>query len=172
VFAIFDVKNESMVMLINGDNNQKSSIAYSWKDAKKYSQPAPTSTTGGVSTVETASPSPNAKPMTFTSLGSKTILGYAVEGYRGENEDGSMDVWVSKDPKLAYGRIMGASASMKQMRGMGTGANYPAGMTLEVSTVDKKSGDKSLMTAKSIDTHANVRVSMSEYPRIGAEAKK
>lgn len=165
LFAIFDVKNESMVMLMTSDKKEKASMAYSWKDAKQYSA-AQSPSSGEVVTSGQAGHTSAAKPMTFSSLGKKTIAGYSADGYKGENEDGEVEVWVSKDPKLSYGRMMGASSSMKQMRGVMPGT-YPTGMLLEVTSVDRKSGDKGRMTVKSIDTKANVRIDMNEYPRIG-----
>ena len=164
VFAIFDVKNESMVLLMTSDKKEKASMAYSWKDAKQYA--AQTSASDDVVTTTSVSSGTPAKPMTFSSLGKKTIAGYSAEGFRGENEDGDVEVWVSKDPKLSYGRMMGASSSMKQMRGVMPGS-YPAGMMLEVTSTDRKSGDKGRMTVKSIDLKADMRVDMNEYPRIG-----
>lgn len=166
IFAIFDVKNESMVMLMTSDKKEKASMAYSWKDAKQYANTqAPKS---GEVVTSAGAPSGNVKPMKFTSLGKKTIAGYSAEGYKGENEDGEAEVWVSTDPKLAYGRMMGASGSMKGMHGVMPGT-YPAGMLMEVTSTDRKSGDKGKMTVKSIDTKANFKVEMSEYPRIGKE---
>ena len=164
VFAIFDVKNESMVMLMTSEKD-KMSIAYSWKDAKRYAAtPEPTTRD-----VPAAAPPVTAtidKPMTFSSLGTRTIAGYSASGYKGENENGDVEVWVTKDPSLSYGRMMGASSSMKQMHGVMPGT-YPNGMLLEVLSTDRKTGDKGRMTIKSIDTKAHVRVDMSEYPRLG-----
>lgn len=166
VFAIFDVKNESMVMLIKSESG-KASMAYSWKDAQRFANSMPSSTTESAPSAAVEAPS-NVKPMTFTSLGKRTIAGYSAEGYKGENEDGDVEVWVSSDPSLQFGRMMGASSSMKQVRGVMPG-NHPAGMLLEVTSTDRKDGDKSRMTIKSIDTKAHVRIDMSEYPRIGAQ---
>jgi Domain of unknown function (DUF4412) len=165
VFAIFDIKNESMVMLMTSEK-EKMSMAYSWKDAARYSSSAlPPSAGGGAPASTTVSSAPE-KPITYTSLGKRTIAGYSAEGYKGENVDGEMEVWVSNDPSLSYSRMMGASSSMKQMRGVMPGS-HPAGMLLEVTSTDRKSGDKGRMTVKSIDTKAKVRIDMNEYPRLG-----
>ena len=164
VFAIFDVKNESMVMLMTSDK-EKMSIAYSWKEAARYSSNAPPASSGMQTTGTAVNTAPD-KQITFSSLGKRTIAGYAAEGYKGENVDGDVEVWVSNDASLSYSRMMGASTSMKQMRGVVPGT-YPAGMLLEVISTDRNSGDKGRMTIKSIDTKAKVRVDMSEYPRLG-----
>lgn len=166
VFAIFDIKNESMVMLMTSDKKEKASMAYSWKDAKRFAGPPDPVPTTGTTNVPQTVVTPTAKPITFTSLGKRTIAGYAAEGYKGENEDGEAEVWVSRDPSLTYSRMMGASSSMKGMHGVMPGS-YPAGMILEVTSTDRKSGDKGRMTIKSIDTKAKVRIDMSEYPRLG-----
>jgi len=164
VFAIFDIKNESMVMLMTSDKD-KMSVAYSWKDAGRYAGNAPPPS-GGMQTSGTAVNTAPDKQITFSSLGKRPIAGYAAEGYKGENVDGEVEVWVSNDASLSYARMMGASSSMKQMRGVVPGT-YPAGMLLEVISTDRKSGDKGRMTIKSIDTKAKVRIDMSEYPRLG-----
>ncbi|MDQ6610857.1 MAG: DUF4412 domain-containing protein [Gemmatimonadota bacterium] len=165
VFAIFDVKNESMVMLMTSDKD-KMSMAYSWKDAKRYSTTAPPPTTTDVKTTGEVVTATNGKPMTFSSLGKRTIAGYSADGYKAENEDGNMEVWVTRDPSLTYARMMGASSSMKQMHGVMPGS-YPNGMLLEVLSTDRKTGDQGHMIIKSIDTKARVRIDMSEYPRLG-----
>ena len=164
VFAIFDVKNESMVMLMTSDK-EKMSMAYSWKEAARYSAGAAPSS-GGMQTTGATVNAGAEKPMTFSSLGKKNIAGYSAEGYKGENVDGEVEVWVSNDPKIAYSRMMGASSSMKQMRGVMPGT-YPTGMLMEVLSTDRKSGDKGRMTIRSIDTNAKVRIEMSDYPRLG-----
>ena len=169
VFAIFDVKNESMVMLMSSDKD-KMSMAYSWKDAKRYSNTAPPPTTSEAATTTQVVTTADGKPMTFSSLGKRTIAGYSAEGYKAENEDGNMEVWVTRDPSLTYSRMMGASSSMKQMHGVMPGA-YPAGMLLEILSTDRKTGDQGHMMIKSIDTKARVRIDMSEYPRLGATKK-
>ena len=88
------------------------------------------------------------------------------EGFKGENEDGEMEVWVTKDPRISYWRMAGASSSMKQMRGVMPGS-HPDGMLLEVRSRDKKSGDTGRMTITAIDTKAKVHIDMNEYPRLG-----
>jgi hypothetical protein len=168
IFAIFDLKNESMVMLMSSDK-EKMSMAYSWKDAKQYSAAnAPPKSSGGAPATTTVSPT--AKPMTFSSLGKRTIAGYSAEGYKGENEDGDAEVWVTRDAGLPSGRMLGPSASMRQMRGVMPGS-YPTGLLLEVISTDRKSGDKGRMTIKSVDTKSKTRIDMSEWPRLGADKK-
>lgn len=161
---IFDVPNESMVMLFESDTG-KFSMAYSWKDAKRYADAPPAASSGG--TVATAPVRQDAKPMTYTKLGSRKIAGYNTEGYRAEDEKGMVDVWVANDASLTYGRMMGATSSMKGMRGAMPDA-YPVGMLMASEATDKKTGDKSRMTVTSVNTKAKVSIDMSQYPKLGA----
>jgi hypothetical protein len=77
-FIVLDAKNQAMVMLMSSEkDNKKFSIAYDWKEAQKYAQA-------------------NAAPKdqvnwdtvkvwrTYTKIGSKTIAGFAADGYRTE----------------------------------------------------------------------------------------
>ena len=165
LFAIFDVKNEAMVMLFNSEDG-KFSIAYGWHDAVKYADTvrAPATTGGAAGTTTTTA---NGSTMTWTKIGKRTIAGYSAEGSRGEDEKSAVELWVSNDASLAFGRLMGATSSMKQLRTT-VPANHPAGLLMETNSTDKKSGDKSRMTVTSVDKNASVRINMSDYPRPGS----
>ncbi|MGV3710632.1 MAG: DUF4412 domain-containing protein [Gemmatimonas sp.] len=166
IFAIFDVKNEAMVMLFNSKDG-KFSVAYGWHDALKYADTASapkTTTTATGATTTTRSGS----TMTWSKIGSRKIAGYNSEGYKGEDEKAIVEVWVSTDPSLPFGYMMGATSSMKQMRAT-VPENYPKGMLMETNTTDKKNGEKGRMTVTKVDTHANVKIDMAEYPRPGGK---
>jgi hypothetical protein len=168
LFAIFDVKNQSMVMLMTTEDG-KFSMAYGWKDATRYASTEPTSTT--VSTSTAAATGAAATPtVTYTSIGKRTIAGYSAEGYRAEDPDAIVDVWVSTDPSLSFGRLLGASGSLKQARTT-MPASHPAGMLLETLTTDKRTGDKGRMTVTKVQKNAGVKVDMSEYPRVGSKTE-
>jgi hypothetical protein len=172
LFVIFDVKNQSMVMLMESEKDGKMSMAYSWKDALKYADtttpPPAAARPSGRQTPPAAATTPTA---TYSKLGSKNIAGYATEGYRYDTPDGTMDVWIANDPSLTYGRMMGAASSMKQVRG-NIPQDHPVGMLMETVTVDKKSGDKGRMTVTKIQKNANVKVDMAQYPRLGKATSK
>lgn len=165
VFAIFDVKNEAMVMLFNSDDG-KFSIAYGWHDAVKYADTvtAPKTTSGGGATTTTTAA--DGSTMTWTKIGKRTIAGYSSDGYRGEDDKSIVEIWVSTDPSLSFGRMMGATSSMKQLRS-NVPANHPVGLLMETNSTDKKTGDKGRMTVTSVDKNANVRINMADYPRPG-----
>jgi len=162
---IFDVPNESMVMLFESDTG-KFSMAYSWKDAKRYAEAQSTSapSSGAVAATPVRQ---NARPLQYTKLGARKIAGYTTQGYRAEDETGVVDVWVANDPSLTFGRMLGATSSMKGMRGAMPDA-YPAGMLMASESTDRKSGDKSRMTVTSVNTKAKVQIDMSQYPKLGA----
>jgi hypothetical protein len=168
LFVIFDVKNQSMVMLMTNEDG-KFSMAYGWKDAGRYASNEPTkgtvSTSTAVATGAAATPT-----VTYTSIGKRTIAGYSAEGYRAEDADGIVDVWVSTDPSLSYGRLMGASGSLKQVRST-MPASHPAGMLLETLTTDKRTGDKGRMTVTKVQKNAGVKIDMSEYPKVGSKTE-
>ncbi|MEP6836357.1 MAG: DUF4412 domain-containing protein [Gemmatimonas sp.] len=164
LFAIFDVKNEAMVMLFNSDDG-KFSIAYGWHDAVKYADTvtAPKTTGGAGGTTTTTA---NGSTMTWTKIGSRKIAGYSADGYRAEDDKSIVEVWVSTDASLDFGRMMGATSSMKQLRTT-VPPNHPVGLLMETNSTDKKTGDKGRMTVTSVDKNASVRVNMSDYPRPG-----
>jgi hypothetical protein len=156
-FIIFDAKNESMVMLMTSEDG-KFSMAYGWKDAQAYAEAADATGAKGA----------DAEPVNFERIGTKSIAGYSAEGYRSTTEDGTTEIWVSRDAALAPGRMFGANASMKQMRGI-IPDGQPMGALLEVNTLNK-GGDRMVMRATKVDTSARVRIEMSEYPKVGARS--
>ncbi len=169
-FIILDAKNESMVMLMESGDG-KFSMAYSWKDAAKYANnnapSSPSPSASAPASRPSGSPPPSAA---YSKIGSKKIAGYTADGYRQETEQSVVDVWVSQDPSIAFSNMMGASSSMKQVRGAVPGS-HPGGMLLETLTIDKNNGDKTLFTVTKIDKNAGVRVNMSDYPRLGKDSK-
>jgi len=172
LFAIFDVKNESMVMLFSSEDG-KFSMAYGWKEAQKFAEraadDAPRDAPAPARPASRASSSGEAPAATFTSLGQRRIAGFTADGYRSESTTGVAEVWVSTDPAISHGRMMGVNGSMKQVRSA-MPTSHPAGMLLETIITDKETGDKSRMTVTRIDRNAKVRVDMEEYPRLGKKA--
>jgi hypothetical protein len=162
-FIVMDAKNQAMVMMMSTDTS-KFSMAYGWSDAQKYAPPTSSAPREQVNwdTVKVW--------RNYTRIGTKTIAGYASDGYRMESPDGAVDVWVSHDRALAGGGMFGASSQLKQMRGR-LPADYPQGMLMQVTSVNSKTGEKGSMTVTNIDTNAHVTYAMSDYPRLGAAKK-
>ncbi len=163
ITVIFDSKNESMVMLMQSED-QKFSMAYGWSDALRYAEAA--ADTDNAIYAEGADQTVG--NVTYKYIGKKKIAGYDAEGYRADDADGTVsEVWVSRDAALTFARMMGATASMKQLRTMP--ANHPVGMLLEANSTEKN-GERTLMTAVKIDPNASVRIDMSEFPQMGKAA--
>ncbi len=160
---IFDMKNESMVMLMESGGN-KFSMAYGWRDAASHLK-AVSAEAGAVEAADEVM----VKDLKFTRIGSRKIAGYEADGFRTEDQDGVVEVWVSRDPAIAFGGFMGATASMKQFRAIP--ADYPFGMMLE-TVHTAKNGEKSRLTVSKIDTKARVKITMADYPPVGQSAGK
>ena len=163
--VVLDSKNQAMVMLMSTDTS-KFSMAYGWANALKYAPPP----------ADTAPRQPvnwdTVKVWrSYTRIGTKTIAGYAADGYRLETTEGSADVWVSHDPALAGTGMFNAGSELKQLRGR-LPADYPTGMLLAMNGVDNQTGEKVSMTVTNIDTNAHTTYAMSDYPPIGAGKKK
>ena len=163
--VVLDSKNQAMVMLMSTDTS-KFSMAYGWANAQKYAPP-PAAT----------APQPPVNWDTvkvwksYTKIGTKTIAGYAADGYRMETTDGVAEVWVSHDHALAGGGMFGAGSELKQLRGR-LPPDYPTGMLLQMTSVNNKTGEKVSMTVTNIDTNAHTTYAMSDYPPMGAGMKK
>ena len=164
-FIILDAKNQAMVMLMASEKS-KFSIAYGWKDAQKFAPP-PASAPKEQAQVnwDTVKVWRN-----YSKIGTKTIAGYSADGYRLDGSDGTVDIWVSRDPQLSVGNMFAANSGMKQMKGR-LPAEYPQGMLLQMTSMNNKSGEKVTMTVTKIDTNAHVTYAMSDYPKMDASKK-
>ena len=164
-FIILDAKNQAMVMLMASEKS-KFSIAYGWKDAQKFAPP-PASAPKEQAQVnwDTVRVWRN-----YSKIGTKTIAGYSADGYRLDGPDGTVDIWVSRDPRLSVGNMFAANSGMKQMKGR-LPEEYPQGMLLQMTSINNKSGEKVTMTVTKIDTNAHVTYAMSDYPKMDASKK-
>lgn len=163
VFVVLDAKNQSMVMLMASDKS-KFSMAYDWKEAKKFAGSAAASS-GEAVNWDTVS-----VWKAYSKIGTRTIAGYSADGYRSESPDATVEIWVSRDRRLAIGNMMGANSSLKQMKGR-VPTDYPQGMMLEMTSTNANSGEKVTMKVTKIDTNAKVTYSMSDYPKMEMEKK-
>ena len=147
-------------MLMESDGN-KLSMAYGWRDATNYLD-AMSEQMAGDTAEEVL-----VKDIRFTRIGTRKIAGYESDGYRSEDDGDVVEVWVSRDPAIAFGGFMGATASMKQFRTIPN--DYPFGMMLE-AVHTSKSGEQSRITVSKIDTNARVRITMADYQQVGQAA--
>jgi hypothetical protein len=164
---IYDFKNEVMVMMMNTDNS-KFSIAYNWSEALKaidetneYSQVAEYN--ADAAPLEMVGSSTHVDMPNFKHLGTKTISGYRSEGYLMEDDYSSNEIWVTNE--IAYGmdRMFEANRSMPAV-GNNLPGDYPSGMIMEMTSVDKETGSKFIMRTTEVNKNANVVFRMADYP--------
>lgn len=162
-FVILDAKNQAMVMLMSSEKS-KFSIAYDWKEAQKYTSASTTVPKDQVNwdTVKVW--------RSYSKIGTKTIAGYAADGYRSESPDATIEMWVSHDRALSVGNMFAANSGMKQMKGR-LPEDYPQGMLLQMTSVNNKTAEKVTMTVTNIDTNAHVTYAMADYPKMDASKK-
>jgi hypothetical protein len=148
-----------MLMLMDAEDS-RFSIAYNWAIAA-----AEWNKEWEMSPEQAAADMPQ-----FESIGTRTINGYASEGYRTENEKQTSEIWVSKDVAPGIERIFQANRTVPTLNAS-MPAGYPQGMIMEMNTVDKNSGEKVQMRTVSIDTNDKVSYQMSDYPLMSLGAQ-
>jgi len=166
---IYDYKNEVMVMMMNADDS-KFSIAYNWSETLKdieeqieYSQTSDydSSAEDALSNIDrsvTHGELPN-----FRHLGTKTISGFRSEGYQTKDEYATTEIWVTNE--IAYGmdRMFEANRSMPAV-GNNLPDDYPSGMIMEMTTIEKETGNKFIMRTTEVNKNSNVVFRMADYP--------
>ena len=161
-FVVLDAKNQAMVMMMASEKS-KFSIAYDWKEAAKYAQPAAPREQVNWDTVKVW--------RSYSKIGTKTIAGFSADGYRAESNDGTVEMWMSHDQRLSVGNMFAANSGLKQMKGR-LPADFPQGMLLQMVSTNRSSGEKVTMTVTSIDTNAHVTYAMVDYPKMDMSGKK
>jgi len=159
MFMIYDLKNESMVMLMESEDG-KFSFAYDWKQARSLAEDfeqmeSGESTDSDVDEMEDWE--------NFEEIGTKTIAGLECRGYRSENENGVMEYWVTEDEDLGIQKMLRINEQTKQLKG-NVPEDYPAGMLMEMIQEDFSSGEKTTMRVTDINRNASVTYTMSDYP--------
>jgi hypothetical protein len=149
---IYDFSNQIMLMLMDAEES-RFSIAYNWAIAS-----AEWNKEWEMSPGQSAADMPQ-----FESIGTRTINGYASEGYRTEDEKQTSEIWVSKEVAPGIERIFQANRTVPALNSS-MPAGYPQGMIMEMNTVNKKNGEKVQMRTVSIDTDNEVSYNMSDYP--------
>jgi hypothetical protein len=160
---IYDFSNQVMLMLMDADDS-RFSIAYNWAIAS-----AEWNTEWELSPEQAGQTTASDLPQ-FESIGTRTINGYASEGYRTEDDEQSFEIWVSKEVAPGIERIFQANRTSPTLNGS-MPAGYPQGMIMEMNTVNKQSGEKVQMRTLSIDTDSEVSYQMSDYPLMSLGAQ-
>lgn len=164
LFIIYDLKNSAMVMLMENEKD-KFSFAYDWKQALELSEDI-----GQSEQEEDINWDEVDEWQGYTKIGTRNIQGYECDGYRSENNEGVMEVWVTRDESLGMHNMFKANNNAKQVRGK-IPENYPYGMMMEMTSEDLKSGDKTVMRVTDISKNAQVSFTMSDYPTMSLGGK-
>jgi hypothetical protein len=158
VIMIFDNEYDAMVMFITSDG-EKMSMAYGggggWipegdeqdNDAFEPGEDLPEGTE-------------------FESLGTRTIHGVTARGYRFSDDEMEMEMWIADDESQT-GRNLGNRNPALQR-------NYPhaadmlptSGLPLEMTTLDKATGERFKMESVEFNRNARIRLNRSEYPAV------
>ncbi len=101
-------------------------------------------------------------PMKFTKTGkTKSILGYMCDEYIAENDDSSIDMWVTQSLDF------NVSKNMEYFSKQSNTSNYtkdaPQGFMMEATTTEKKKGGKSIMQVTQVNKFANTTFKTSDY---------
>lgn len=163
MFMIYDLKNESMVMLMESEDG-KFSFAYDWKQARMLAQ--------DFEEMSADSEDEDIEEWeNFEEIGTKTIAGLECRGYRSENENEVMEYWVTRDEDLGIQKMLRINEQTKHLKG-NVPENYPAGMLMEMTQEDLNNGEKMTMRVTDINKNASVTYTMSDYPAMSFESGK
>jgi len=147
--SIIDMAKHQMIMLMDmGGSKMAMAIDF---DPSKFAEE-----------VETTD---DATDMSFRKTGrTKTILGYSCDEYIMEDESSTLEFWVTREEQLDLFKAFGAmGASGKGAGGFSGVTEYPMGMTMEFTSTEKKSGEKTLMQVTKIQRNINYSISTAGY---------
>jgi hypothetical protein len=156
LFIIYDFKNESMLMLMDSEGS-KMSMGYKWTEALAAIQDSIEAEEVNWDETETWNG--------YKRIGTRAIAGYSCEGYEYEDENATMQIWVTREIGIGWHTMFGANANTKQLKGK-IPEEYPYGMMMELTSTNKQNGEKAIIKVTDIDERANVRYVMAEYPTV------
>lgn len=165
IFIIYDMKNESMVMLMES-NDGNFSFAYDWKQAAKFAQEyAEMDQDADYSDdyEETDHYEEFDYWQDFEKLGTRTIAGIESQGFLAQDENVRTEYWVSQDQDFGIYNMLRTNSHNKQLRGK-VPEDYPIGMLMELIHEDLTTGEITTMKVTEIDDMASVQYRMSDYP--------
>jgi hypothetical protein len=88
----------------------------------------------------------------------KTIAGYKCEEYKFDDEDSESEVWITQDLKMNT-RDFFSTLFKTNLYARGV----PWGYMMEATSVDKKTGEKSVMQVTRVDANSNTRFNLADY---------
>lgn len=88
----------------------------------------------------------------------KTIAGLKCEEYKYNDEESESEIWITQDLKMNTQDFFSTLfKSNLYARGV------PWGYMMEATTIDKESGEKSVMQVTRVDSNSNTRFNLSDY---------
>jgi len=165
MFMIYDLKNESMVMLMDSEDG-KYSFAYDWKQAQSLMQDFEKMEEESDMDYE-----PD-EMQNIKEIGTKTIAGLECRGYLSESDGARMEYWVTEEQEdLGIYKMLRINEQTKELRG-NVPDNYPSGgMLMEMTQEDLNNGQITTMRVTDINKNASVSYSMSDYPPMSFSSK-
>ncbi|MGM0620085.1 MAG: DUF4412 domain-containing protein [Bacteroidota bacterium] len=150
---ILDATNGAAIIL-SDENGEKTGIVYgmgsffesmgqSWEEEADLDE-----------TPESYLSNPNVEKTGRT----KTIAGYKCEEYKYSDEESESNIWITKDLKLNT-RDFFSTLFQTSLYSHG----IPWGYMMEVNTIEKDSGEKSIMQVTDVDENSNKRFALNEY---------
>jgi hypothetical protein len=88
----------------------------------------------------------------------KTIAGFKCEEYKYDDENSSSEVWITQDVKMNSQDFF---SNLFKVNLYSQG--IPWGYMMEATTIDKQSGEKSVMQVKRVERNLNTRFNLKEY---------
>jgi len=158
MFIIYDFKNLSMLMLMQSEEG-KFSMGYKWDEE------AINSAADSVAKYEDINWDELDTWRNYRRIGSKTIAGYSSTGYEFTDEEMKSEIWVSREFDKDFYSLFGANTNSKQLKGIMPN-DYPYGMLMEMNFTNTKTNERVTMKVTKVNTNANVRYVMSEYPSL------
>lgn len=151
---IIDTENEATIILTE-DNGEKAGIVYGLGGYfESIGEEYDDEDLDLSETPETYLANPNVKKTGRT----KTIAGYKCEEFIYDDEYSKSHVWITKDMKLNAKDFM-STIFKTSMASHGMGWGY----MMETTSIDKESGEKSVMQVTKVDNNSHVKFVMSDY---------
>jgi hypothetical protein len=88
----------------------------------------------------------------------KTIAGYKCEEYKFDDEETESEIWITQDLKMNT-RDFFSTLFKTSLYAHGV----PWGYMMEATTLDKKTGEKTVMQVTRVDSNSNTRFNLADY---------
>jgi hypothetical protein len=150
---ILDAENGAMIIL-NEENGEKQGMVYGMQSFFESMGATAEEEIDLSDTPETWAANPNVKKTGKT----KKIAGLKCEEYLYNDENSESEIWITKDLKFDTGDFF-STLFKTSMASQGMGWGY----MMEATTIDKESGEKSIMKVTRVDKNSNQDFDLMGY---------